>query len=109
MYKKPFYIKYESTIENIVQFKVIDKKKLEKNWGKFTDLLHTASFVGMGEIYAYIDNEKLLKEEFGIVIKRQVKGKKPISYNVSKAYDHHGLLAVAAYSTSSKLKRKDHN
>ena len=109
MFKKPFYIKYESTIENIVQFKIVNKKKLEKNWNKFRDLLSDTSFGGMGEIFAYIENEKLLKKEFGIVIKRKIKSKKPTSYNVKKAYDHYGILAIASYTTTTKPKRKDHN
>ena len=110
MFKKPFYIKYESTIENIVQFKIVNKKKLKKNLNKFRDLLSdTSTSFGMGEIFAYIENEKLLKKEFGIIIKRKIKSKKPTSYNVKKAYDHYGILAIATYTTSTKPKRKDHN
>ena len=107
--KKPFYIKFETTNENIVQFKIIDKKKFEKKQEKFKDLLRDLSFNGMGEIFAYINNEKLLKKNFGLKIQRKVKGKKPISYNVKRAYDQFGMLAIASYSTSTKPRKIDHN
>ena len=109
MYKKPFYIKFETTNENIVQFKIIDKKKFEKKQREFRDLLSDLSFNGMGEIFAYINDEKLLKKNFGLKIKRNIKGKKPTAYNVKKAYDQYGMLAIATYSTSSKPRKIDHN